>query len=114
VKPNLFWTTAIAHCATTITVVLTTMGWTMWLLDTGHREAPLPLQLLSVLQWALVWPLLYPLARVALQMGFSDPLAPIYWLMPPLNSGVVGLLIVGLHNQLRRRRRFQADRLTGR
>jgi hypothetical protein len=94
-------------------VVLTTMGWTMWLLDTGHREAPLSLQLLSLLQWALVWPLLYPLARVALHMGFSDPLAPIYWLMPPLNSGAIGLLVASLYNRFERRR-SQADRLTGR
>ena len=111
---RLFWATAIGHCAATVIVALITIGWTMWLLDTGHNEAPVPLQLLSVLQWALVWLLLYPLARLALHMGFADPLAPIYWLMPPLNSGAVGLLAAGLYKRLQRRPRSQPNRLTGR
>ena len=101
---GLFWITAVAHCAATFIVVLTTMGWTMGLLDTGHREAPPALQVLSVVQTALVWPPLYPLARLALHMGFGDPLAPIYWLMPPLNSVAVGLIVAAAYGSLQRRR----------
>ena len=104
----------MGHCAATLIVSLTAMGWTMWLLDTGHTEAPIPLQLLGVLQWVLVLPLLYPLARVALHMGFSDPLAPIYWLMALLNSAAVGFLIVGSYKRLQQRRRTRLNRPTGR
>lgn len=91
------------HCAVTVVVVLMTMGWTMALLDTGHRQAPIPLQGLSVVQWVLLWPILYPLARLALRLGYSDPLSPVYWLMPVMNSAAVGLLAAGVHKWLRHR-----------
>ena len=42
----------------------------------------------------LVWPILYP---VALSFGYSDPLSPVYWLMPAMNSGAVGLLAAAVH-----------------
>ena len=76
----------------------------MWLLDTGHRAAPLILKLLFVIQFLLVWPLLYPLALVALHFGFSDPVGPVYWLMPPVNSSAVAFLVAGTHAWFQRRR----------
>jgi hypothetical protein len=98
---RMFWVTALLHCAATIIVVLMVMGWTIVLLDTGHRQAPTSLQALSVVELLLVGPILYPLARLALSLGYSDPLSPVYWLMPAMNSGVVGLLAAGVHRWLR-------------
>jgi len=98
---RVFWVISVLHCAATIIVVLMVMGWTMVLLDTGHRQAPTSLQALSVVQLLLVWPILYPLARLGLSLGYSDPLSPVYWLMPAMNSGAVGLLAAGVHRWFR-------------
>jgi hypothetical protein len=103
-RTRLFWIAAAVHCTATLIVVLTVMAWEMWLLDTGHREAPLSLRILSIVEAGLAWPLLYPLARLALAMGFADPLAPIYWPMVPLNSATVALVVAGTSGWLRRRR----------
>ena len=99
---RVFWLVAALHCVATVMVVLATMGWAMWLLDTGNNQAPTSLQVLSVIQLGLVWPVLYPLARLALSLGYSDPLSPVYWLMPAINSAAVGLLGVGVHRWFRR------------
>jgi hypothetical protein len=94
---GVFWATAAVHCVATFAVVLTVMGWTMTFLDTGRTQAPTVLQVLSIVRLALVWPILYPLARLALSLGYSDPLAPVYWLLPPVNNSVVGLFVAGVH-----------------
>jgi hypothetical protein len=100
---RVFWVTAVLHCAVTFIVVLAAFAWTMVLLNNGHSEAPTSLKVLSVVKLVLVWPILYPLARLALSLGYSDPLSPVYWLMPAMNSGAVGLLAAGVHRWLRHR-----------
>jgi hypothetical protein len=63
------------------------MGWSMALLDTGGTVAPAGLKIVSTIDLLLALPVLLPLARLALYLGFPDPVNdPIYWPLPIINS----------------------------
>jgi len=66
------------------------MGWQMYLLDSGVRVVPVGLKIVSLIDLLLSLPVLLPLARVVLVLGFADPVNdPIYWPLPVINSLLV-------------------------
>jgi hypothetical protein len=83
----------VIHAALTYTLVTLVMGWSMVILDTGGRTAPLTLQVASYAVIGLSLPLLLPLSQLAFVAGFSDPIHDlIFYPMPLLNSIVVAWL----------------------
>ena len=70
------------------------MGWQMAVLDTGGTVAPLGLKIVSIIDLLLALPVLLPLARLALHLGFPDPVNdPIYWPLPIINSLLVAYVV---------------------
>jgi hypothetical protein len=70
------------------------MAWQMVLLDTGGTVAPLGLRIVNAIDLLLGLPVLLPLARLALYLGFADPVNdPIYWPLPVVNSLLVAYWI---------------------
>lgn len=66
----------------------------MTLLDSGGTVAPLGLKIVSTIDLLLSLPVLLPLARLALRLGFPDPVNdPIYWVLPILNSVLVAYAV---------------------
>jgi hypothetical protein len=70
------------------------MGWQMVLMDTGGTVAPAGLKIVSTIGLLLALPVLLPLARLALYLGFPDPVNdPIYWPLPIINSLLVAYVV---------------------
>lgn len=85
---------AVIHCVLTFVFTLWSMGWQMAVLDTGGRVAPLGLKIVSIIDLLLALPVLLPLARLALYLGFPDPVNdPIYWPLPIINSLLVAYVV---------------------
>jgi hypothetical protein len=85
---------AVIHCILTFGFTLWSMGWSMLLLDSGGRVAPIGLKIVSNIDLLLALPVLLPLARLALHLGFSDPINdPIYWPLPIINSLLVAYFV---------------------
>jgi hypothetical protein len=81
---------ALIHCGLTFIFTLWSMAWQMVVLDTGGTLAPLGLKIVSTIDLLLALPVLLPLARLALHLGFADPVHdPIYWPLPVINSLLV-------------------------
>jgi hypothetical protein len=75
------------HCGLTVLLTLWSMGWAMTILDSPYpKEVPAGLIVLNWMTIPFSLPLLWPTADALLALGFSDPLHPIYWLLPPINS----------------------------
>jgi hypothetical protein len=94
-----YWVTfslvALSHCAFTFVFTLWSMGWQMTLLDNGGTVAPIGLKIVNYIDLFLALPVLLPLARLVLHLGFADPVNdPIYWLLPIINSLLVGYSVV--------------------
>jgi len=85
---------AVIHCVLTFVFTLWSMGWQMAVLDTGGTVAPAGLKIVSTIDLLLSLPVLLPLARLALYLGFPDPVNdPIYWPLPIINSLLVAYAI---------------------
>jgi hypothetical protein len=62
----------------------------MTVLDSGGTLAPIGLKIVSTIDLLLALPALLPLVRLALHLGFPDPVNdPIYWPLPVINSLLV-------------------------
>jgi small-conductance mechanosensitive channel len=85
---------AAVHCVLTFVFTLWSLGWQMLVLDTGGTTAPAGLKIVSAIDLLLALPVLLPLARLALYLGFADPVNdPIYWPLPILNSLLVAYAV---------------------
>jgi hypothetical protein len=101
-----FTLVAVIHCVLTFVFTLWSIGWQMTLLDSGGTVAPLGLKIVSAVDLLLALPVLLPLARLALHLGFPDPVnEPIYWPLPVVNSLIVAYLVAASirWNAVRRR-----------
>jgi len=102
---------ALIHCAFTFVFTLWSMGWQMAVLDNGGRVAPLGLKVVSTIDLLLVLPVLLPLARLALHLGFADPVNdPIYWPLPIINSLLVAYSVTATIRWCAARRRASEQR----
>lgn len=82
------------------------MGWAMAVLDAGGKVAPLGLKIVSIIDLLLALPVLLPLARLALHLGFADPINdPIYWPLPIINSLLVAYVAAATMRWYAARRR---------
>jgi hypothetical protein len=87
------------------------MGWQMILLDSGVRVVPVGLKIVSTTDLFLSLPVLLPLARLALYLGFPDPANdPIYWPLPIVNSVLVAYLVTATLRWYGARRQTFAQR----
>jgi len=85
---------AVIHCVLTFVFTLWSMGWQMVLLDTGGSAAPTGLKIIGTIDLLLTLPVLLPLARLAVYLGFPDPVNdPIYWPVPIINSLLVAYAV---------------------
>ena len=97
---------AVIHCVLTFFFTLWSMGWQMAVLDTGGKVAPLGLKIVSIIDLLLALPVLLPLARLALHLGFADPVNdPIYWPLPIINSLLVAYVAAATMRWYSARRR---------
>lgn len=93
----LFCLFVTAHAILTFCTDYWSMGWAIALLDSGYKQAPLGLSVLSLIAFAFRLPLTYLVDILLLKLGFYDPIAPIYWVSIPINSFlVVWILYRGL------------------
>ena len=85
---------AVIHCVLTFVFTVWSMGWQMLVLDTGRTVVPAGLKIVSAIDLLLALPVLLPLARLALYLGFPDPANdPIYWPLPAINSLLVAYAV---------------------
>jgi len=102
---------AVIHCVLTFVFTLWSMGWQMILLDSGVRVVPVGLKIVSTTDLFLSLPVLLPLARLALYLGFPDPANdPIYWPLPIVNSVLVAYLVTATLRWYGARRQTFAQR----
>ena len=100
---------AAFHCVLTFVFTLWSMGWQMVLLDTGRTVAPAGLRIVSTIDLLLALPALLPLARLALYLGFPDPVNdPVYWPLPIINSLLVAYSVTATMRWYAARRQRQA------
>jgi hypothetical protein len=102
---------AVIHCVLTFVFTLWSMGWQMILLDSGGRVAPAGLKIVSTIDLLLSLPVLFPLARLALYLGFPDRANdPIYWPLPIVNSLLVAYAVTATVRWYGARRQAFAQR----
>jgi hypothetical protein len=97
------------HCTLTILFGTWSIAWQMSLLDSTpfgqHATAPPGLYILNGLLSVLSLPILPILLRVALYLGYADPVSNIiYWFFPPLNSLLAALIVVVVKQMVIKRR----------
>ena len=89
-----FGVVALLHCVLTFVFTLWSIAWQMTLLDSGATQVPLGLKIVETIDLLLSLPALLPLARLALHLGFPDPVNdPIYWPLPIFNSLIVAYAV---------------------
>ena len=97
---------AFIHCVLTFVFTLWSIGWQMTLLDSGGTVVPLGLKIVSTIDVLLSLPVLLPLARLVLHVGFPDPVNnPIYWPLPVINSLLVAYFVAATMRRYAARRR---------
>ena len=102
---------AVIHCVLTFVFTLWSMGWSMALLDSGGTMSPLGLKIVSTIDLLLALPVLLPLARLVLHLGFPDPVNdPIYWPLPIINSMLVAYALTAATRWYSARRQASAQR----
>jgi hypothetical protein len=101
---------AAVHASLTYMSVVLEIGWTMAVLDSGGHAAPFGLQIVHVIAGCLSLPLLWPMARGALAMGFADPVSDaIYFPLPLLNSLFVSAVVIMLRGLIRKSKASHAS-----
>ncbi len=99
-----FGLVAVIHCVLTFVFTAWSIGWSMILLDTGYKVVPIGLEIVSAIDLLLSLPALLPLAKLALYLGFPDPVSPIYFPLPVINSLLVAFLVTSTLRWLDARR----------
>jgi hypothetical protein len=83
----------------------------MVVLDTGGTVAPAGLKIVGTIDLLLALPVLLPLSRLAVHLGFSDPVnEPIYWPLPIINSLFVAYAVTATMRWYAARRQAFAQR----